>query len=96
MVKHAPSLIATAVVVQAHYIITGQGWNDAIEHYSGYNWNQVKPVISEIQLLHQVSLTSSHQTVLEKYKGLSFKSLFFSRECHDTLVAWVVYLVCYL
>lgn len=82
--KHAPSLIATAVVVQAHYIITGQGWNDAIEHYSGYNWNQVKPVISEIQLLHQVSLTSSHQTVLEKYKGsalsyvLAFMTFFLS------------------
>ena len=67
--KHSPSLIATAAVVQALYIITGNGWNDSIEHYSGYSWSVVSPIIAEIQLLHQVSLTSSHQTVLEKYKG---------------------------
>jgi len=71
LVKHAPSLIATGAVVQAHYIITGNGWNDAIEHYSGYSWTTVSPVVSEIQLLHQVSLTSSHQTVVEKYKAVS-------------------------
>jgi cyclin A len=71
LVKYAPSLIATAAVVQAVFIITGNGWNDSIEHYSAYSWSQVLPVISEIQVLHQISLTSSHQTVLEKFKAVS-------------------------
>ena len=74
--RHSPSLIATAVVVQALYIITGNGWNDSLEHYSGYSWTTVQPVVAEIQLLHQCSLTSSHQTVLEKYKGKNYATIF--------------------
>lgn len=71
LVKHQPSLIATAVVVQAHYITTGNGWNDAIEHYSGYSWGVVQPIVTEIQKCHQESLTSAHQTVVEKFKAVS-------------------------
>ena len=38
IVKFCPSLVATAVVLQANYVVRGTGWSDALEHYSGYSY----------------------------------------------------------
>jgi len=71
IVKFCPSLVATAVVLQANYVVRGTGWSDTLEHYSGYSYEAVKPVIEEIQTLHQSSLSWNHQTVYQKHEGVS-------------------------
>ena len=38
IVKFCPSLVATAVVLQANYVVRGTGWSDTLEHYSGYSY----------------------------------------------------------
>ena len=85
-------MVATAVVLQANYVVRGTGWSDTLEHYSGYSYEAgnillergarvhsiffniqfvVKPVIDEIQTLHQSSLSWSHKTVYQKHEGVS-------------------------
>jgi cyclin A len=71
LVKVAPSLIAAAVVLQANFICRGQGWSDALEHYSGYTYDAVKPVVEELQNLHVASKGWAHQTVYSKYEEIS-------------------------
>lgn len=70
-IRHTPSLIAAACTLQAGYIVNGTGWNDSLEFYTGYNWQTVWPVVSEIQKLHVEALASAHQTILEKYKSIT-------------------------
>lgn len=71
LVKITPSLIATAVVLQANFIVRGQGWSDSLEHYSGYTYDAVKPILDEIQTLHVASKGWAHQTVYSKYEDIS-------------------------
>ena len=42
IVKFCPSLVATAVVLQANYVVRGTGWSDTLEHYSGYSYDAGK------------------------------------------------------
>ena len=60
LVKVAPSLIAVAVVLQANFICRGQGWSDALEHYSGYTYDAGKTPMT-----HQLDLMT-HQLILVK------------------------------
>ena len=47
MVKFYPSLVTTAVVLQANYVTQNAGWSDALEHYSGYTYEAGKLSRSE-------------------------------------------------
>ena len=42
LVKFCPSLVTTAVVLQANYVTRGAGWSDSLEHYSGYSYEAGK------------------------------------------------------
>ena len=42
LVKFCPSLVTTAVVLQANYVTRNAGWSDALEHYSGYTYEAGK------------------------------------------------------
>ena len=72
LVKFCPSLVTTAVVLQANYVTRGAGWSDSLEHYSGYSYEAgefleilavfdskllVEPVLKEVQQLHAASHT---------------------------------------
>jgi len=71
MVQYAPSLIATAVCVYSNYILHGKGWDDSIEHYSGYTWAQVLPCLRDLQKSHEDQILHPSTTCLEKHIGVS-------------------------
>ena len=51
IVKFCPSLVATAVVLQANYVVRGTGWSDTLEHYSGYSYDAGKTHNNKIRHL---------------------------------------------
>lgn len=71
MVQYAPSLIATAASVYSNYILHGKGWDDSIEHYSGYTWAQVLPCLRDLQKAHEDQILHPSTTCLEKHNGVS-------------------------
>jgi len=73
LVKFCPSLVTTAVVLQANYVTRGQGWSDALEHYSGYSYEAVEPVLDEVQSLHAASHQPewTYRTVHGKHEAIS-------------------------
>jgi len=73
LVKFCPSLVTTAVVLQANYVTRGAGWSDSLEHYSGYSYEAVEPVLKEVQQLHAASHTDewTYRTVHQKHEKIS-------------------------
>lgn len=71
MVQYAPSMVATAACVYSNYIVNNEGWNDSIEHYSGYTWSQVLPCLRHLQQAHESQLLNPSQTILDKHEAVS-------------------------
>ena len=57
IVKFCPSLVATAVVLQANYVVRGTGWSDTLEHYSGYSYEAGNILLERGARVHSIFLT---------------------------------------
>ena len=73
--QHQPSILAAAALYLAQIVLPGNNhWNDILKHYSGYNENQLKPLVGQLAGVLDASQSNKLMAVREKYRFYNYFS----------------------